>query len=94
MCLTQCLLYAVVIHITKPLNYRCHMGTQWIIPSVSLHTMYVAILVAFTCAIRHIEFRFDELRDLWQGILVSASSIGTLLIIFKRNFHLFNISHL
>ncbi|KAK8526356.1 hypothetical protein V6N12_020828 [Hibiscus sabdariffa] len=27
-------------------------------------------------AIRHIEFRFDELKDLWQGILVSASLIG------------------
>lgn len=89
-CLIQCLLYAVVIHITKPLNYRCHMGAQWIIPSVSLHTTYVAILVAFTCAIRHIEFRFDELRDLWQGILVSASAIGKLL---KSGFHLFYICH-
>ncbi|KAH9708473.1 Regulator of G-protein signaling 1 [Citrus sinensis] len=34
-------------------------------------------LIAAT-SIRHIEFRFDELRDLWQGIIVSASSIGTL----------------
>ncbi|KAG6713793.1 hypothetical protein I3842_05G171600 [Carya illinoinensis] len=29
----------------------------------------------FTGAVRHIDFRFDELRDLWRGILVSASSI-------------------
>ncbi|KAI5352157.1 PREDICTED: regulator of G-signaling [Prunus dulcis] len=67
---------AALMHIKKPLNYRCHMGTQWIIPVVSLHAIYVAILVGFTGAVRHIEFRFDELRDLWQGILVSASSIG------------------
>lgn len=67
----------IVMHVKKPLNDRCHMGTQWIIPVVSLHAIYVAILVGFTGAIRHIEFRFDELRDLWQGILVSASSIGT-----------------
>ncbi|KAK6252410.1 hypothetical protein QUC31_014130 [Theobroma cacao] len=66
----------VVIHVKKPLNYRCHMQTYWIIPVVCLHTLYVAVLVMFTGAIRHIEFRFDELRDLWQGILVSASLIG------------------
>ncbi|KAM5568050.1 regulator of G-protein signaling 1 [Rosa sericea] len=76
---------AAFIHITKPLNYRCHMGAQWIIPSMSLHTTYVAILVAFTCAIRHIEFRFDELRDLWQGILVSASSIGVWVVAYVLN---------
>ncbi|BFG16251.1 hypothetical protein CerSpe_025250 [Prunus speciosa] len=67
---------AALMHIKKPLNDRCHMGTQWIIPVVSLHAIYVAILVGFTGAIQHIEFRFDELRDLWQGILISASSIG------------------
>ncbi|KAM1303723.1 hypothetical protein ACFX13_021661 [Malus domestica] len=68
--------WAALIHIKRPLNHRCHVGTQWIIPDMSLHALYVAILVGFTGAIRHIEFRFDELRDLWQGILVSASSIG------------------
>ncbi|KAL6294361.1 hypothetical protein ACE6H2_002503 [Prunus campanulata] len=67
---------AALMHIKKPLNDRCHMGTQWIIPVVSLHAIYVAILVGFTGAIQHIEFRFDELRDLWQGILISATSIG------------------
>ncbi|KAK8657377.1 hypothetical protein V6N13_035618 [Hibiscus sabdariffa] len=67
---------AAFIHGKKPLNYRCHLGTHWIIPVVSLHTLYVAVLMGFTGAIRHIEFRFDELRDLWQGILVSASLIG------------------
>ncbi|KAH7515611.1 hypothetical protein FEM48_Zijuj10G0044900 [Ziziphus jujuba var. spinosa] len=71
----SCYVWAV-IHIRKPLNNRCHMGTWWIIPVVCLHTLYVATLVGFTAAIRHIEFRFDELRDLWRGILVSASTIG------------------
>ncbi|XWS34665.1 hypothetical protein CRYUN_Cryun21dG0057100 [Craigia yunnanensis] len=67
---------AAFIHVKKPLNYRCHMGNYWIIPVVCLHALYVAVLFRFTGAIRHIEFRFDELRDLRQGILVSASLIG------------------
>ena len=74
---------SVVIHVKKPLNYRCHMGTYWIILVVCLHALHVAVLVGFTGAIRHIEFRFDELRDLWQGILISASVIGT----FLSRFH-------
>ena len=68
--------FHVVIHMKKPLNYRCHMGTQWTIPVVCLHALYVATLVGFTGAIHHIEFRFHELKDLWRGILVSTSSIG------------------
>lgn len=56
------------------------MGTHWVIPTVSLHTLYVAALVGFTGAIGHIEFRFDELKDLWWGILFSASSIGILFL--------------
>ncbi|KAF5450170.1 hypothetical protein F2P56_030542 [Juglans regia] len=67
---------AAFIHMKQPLNPRCHMGAHWIIPVVSLHTSYVSALVGFTGAVRHIDFRFDELRDLWRGILVSASSIG------------------
>lgn len=67
----------VVIHMARPLNDRCHMRTQWIIPVVCFHTLYVAALVGFTGAIRHIEFRFHELKDLWHGILMSTSSIGT-----------------
>lgn len=67
---------AAFIHMKQPLNNRCHMGTYWVIPTVSLHTLYVTALVGFTRAIRHIEFRFDELKDLWWGILFSASSIG------------------
>lgn len=67
---------AAVLHKKKPLNERCHLGTRWIIPVVLLHTTYVAALVGFTVAIRHIEFRFHELKDLWRGILVSTSSVG------------------
>lgn len=68
----------VVVHVKRPLNSRCHMGAYFILPVLCLHASYVAALVGFTGAIRHVEFRFDELKDLWQGILVSASSIGTL----------------
>lgn len=71
------------MHIRRPLNYRCHMGFHWIIPIVSLHTLYVIALVGFTGAIRHIEFRFDEVRDLWHGILVSASSIGRIFLLVQ-----------
>ncbi|KAF3431134.1 hypothetical protein FNV43_RR25864 [Rhamnella rubrinervis] len=67
---------AAFVHIRKPVNYRCHMGPQWVIPIVFFHSLYVATLVGYTGAIRHIEFRFDEVKDLWQGILVSVCSIG------------------
>ncbi|MBA0711551.1 hypothetical protein Golax_010719 [Gossypium laxum] len=67
---------AAIIHVKKPLNCRCHLQTYWVIAVMCLHALYVAVLVGFTGAIRHIEFRFDELKDLWQGILVSASLIG------------------
>ncbi|XP_065873796.1 regulator of G-protein signaling 1 isoform X2 [Euphorbia lathyris] len=76
---------AALIHSKKPLNPRCHMGTYWIIPVVSLHTIYIASLVGFAGAIRHIEFRFDELKDLWQGILVSALSIGVWVVAYILN---------
>ncbi|KAH9772846.1 Regulator of G-protein signaling 1 [Citrus sinensis] len=72
------LIAATFIQVMRPLNDRCHMRVHWIIPFLLLHVVYVASLVGFMAAIRHIEFRFDELRDLWQGIIVSASSIGTL----------------
>ncbi|KZV14971.1 regulator of G-protein signaling 1-like [Dorcoceras hygrometricum] len=67
---------ATLIQIKKPLNNRCHVGTQWIITILSLHAIYVAVLVVFTAAVRHIEFRFHELKDLWRGILAAACSIG------------------
>ncbi|MBA0563243.1 hypothetical protein Golob_008234, partial [Gossypium lobatum] len=76
---------AAVIHEKKPLNYRCHFGTYWTIPVVCLHSLYVAVLMGFTRAIRHIEFRFDELRDLWQGILGSASLIGVWVFAYILN---------
>ncbi|XP_024023940.1 regulator of G-protein signaling 1 [Morus notabilis] len=73
------------MHIRKPLNHRCHMEFPWIVPVTSLHTLYVIALVGFTGAVRHIEFRFDELRDLWHGILVSASSIGVWVAAYVLN---------
>lgn len=76
---------AAFIHTKKPLNDRCHMGTQWIIPVLCLHALYVAALVGFTGAIRHVEFRFQELKELWQGILVSTSTIGVWVVSFILN---------
>ncbi|CAH2041073.1 unnamed protein product [Thlaspi arvense] len=74
-----------VVHTRKPLNYRCHMQTQWTIPVVCFHALYVAALVGYTGAIRHVEFRFHELNDLWRGIIVSTSSIGIWVIAYLFN---------
>ncbi|EYU22555.1 hypothetical protein ABFS82_05G022400 [Erythranthe guttata] len=76
---------AAFLHTKKPLNNRCHMRTQWIIPVICLHALYVAAMVGFTAAIRHIEFRFHELKDLWRGILVSTCSIGIWVIAYILN---------
>ncbi|KAK9191745.1 hypothetical protein WN943_020360 [Citrus x changshan-huyou] len=56
-----------------------------LMPWLIAATLYVASLVGFMAAIRHIEFRFDELRDLWQGIIVSASSIGLWVFAYLLN---------
>lgn len=76
---------AAFIHTRKPLNYRCHMRTKWTIPFVCLHVLYIASLVAFTRAIRHIEFRFHELKDLWRGIIVSTSALGIWIVAYALN---------
>ncbi|KAJ6689122.1 hypothetical protein OIU85_005521 [Salix viminalis] len=76
---------AAFVHVEQPLNDRCHMGIHWIIPAVCLHSIYVAALVVFTGTIWHIEFRFNELKDLWQGILVSSLSIGIWLAAYISN---------
>ncbi|KAH7858818.1 hypothetical protein Vadar_028384 [Vaccinium darrowii] len=76
---------AALIHMARPLNYRCHMRIQWTIPVVCFHALYVAVLVGFTGAIRHIEFRFHELKDLWRGILMSTSSIGIWVVAYILN---------
>ena len=68
--------FFAVIHVQKPLNYRCQMTARWVIPVVSLHSLYVVILVGFTRSIRHVDFRFQELKDLWRGVLVSTFSVG------------------
>ncbi|PHU03188.1 Regulator of G-protein signaling 1 [Capsicum chinense] len=76
---------AAIIHIRKPLNYWCHMGTRWIIPVMGLHALYVVALIAFTGAMHHVEFRFHELKDLWRGILLSAASIGIWVAAYVMN---------
>lgn len=83
------LTFSVVIHMKKPLNYRCHLRSHWVIPVTCLHTLYVAALVGFTGAIRHIEFRFDEVRDLWRGIVISACSIGMLFSRFYKALYVY-----
>lgn len=67
---------AAFIHLKKPLNYRCQMSAWWITPIVCAHSLYVAMLMGFTKAIQHVEFRFHELKDLWRGVVVSTLSVG------------------
>ncbi|XP_051149532.1 regulator of G-protein signaling 1 [Andrographis paniculata] len=76
---------ATIIHMKKPLNRHCHMGTQWIIPVMCLHALYVAALVVFTGAVRHVDFRFHELKVLWRGILVSTCCIVLWLAAYLLN---------
>ncbi|XP_058093840.1 regulator of G-protein signaling 1 isoform X2 [Magnolia sinica] len=64
------------IHIRKPINSRCHMRSQWVIPIICLHALYIVALVGITRAIRHIEFRFREFKDLLLGIIMSSTCIG------------------
>lgn len=73
----------------KPLNNHCHMGTPWIVSVLCLHALYTAALIGFTGAIRHIEFKFHELKDLWRGILVSSCCIGMYLydLLYQLLFH-------
>ncbi|KAJ8773588.1 hypothetical protein K2173_005834 [Erythroxylum novogranatense] len=76
---------AAFVHVKKPLNYRCHMGAHWIMPTVFLHAVYISLLFGFTWTIRHIEFRFNEVKDLWKGILVSATCIGVWIVSYVLN---------
>ena len=70
------------MNIIRPLNNRCHMGRQWVIPVVCLHMLYVLALIGITCAVRNIEFRFDEFRKLLLGIITSGVSVGSILNLF------------
>ncbi|KAF8100900.1 hypothetical protein N665_0214s0059 [Sinapis alba] len=76
---------AAIVQAKRPLDSQCHMGLEWTIPVAGLHALYVLALLAFTRAIRHVEFRFDELRDLWKGILVSATSVAIWVTSFVLN---------
>ncbi|KAF6157564.1 hypothetical protein GIB67_004502 [Kingdonia uniflora] len=76
---------AASVHIKNPLNPRCHMPSQWLIPVVSLHIFYVAVMVAITRGVRHIEFRFREFRDLLKGIIVSTTVIGVWVLSYILN---------
>ncbi|KAL3644464.1 G-protein signaling regulator protein [Castilleja foliolosa] len=76
---------ATFIHVEKPLDNRCHMGSLWIIPIMCLHALYVVAMVGFTGAIRHIEFRFQELKDLWRGILFSTFCVGLWVVCYILN---------
>ncbi|KAJ4974773.1 hypothetical protein NE237_007947 [Protea cynaroides] len=67
---------AAIFDIGQPLNSRCHVRIVWIIPIVCMDVLYVSILVGITWALRHIEFRFHEFKNLLQGIIVTTVAIG------------------
>ncbi|KAJ4877926.1 Regulator of G-protein signaling 1 [Raphanus sativus] len=76
---------SAIIQAKRPLDSQCHMGLEWTLPVTGLHALYVLALLALTRAIRHVEFRFDELKDLWKGILVSATSVALWVTSFVLN---------
>ncbi|XP_062197595.1 regulator of G-protein signaling 1 isoform X3 [Phragmites australis] len=76
---------AAVFHWNKPLNHRCHMQTQWVIPVMCIHGLYIACLVGITLSIRHIEFRFSEFKDLLQAIIVSTIAVGFWIVAYVMN---------
>ncbi|PWA65362.1 G-protein coupled receptor [Artemisia annua] len=61
------------------------MGTQWAVPYICFPLLYIAALVVITGAIHHIEFKFDELKDLWRAILVTVFSIGVWAVAYVLN---------
>ncbi|XP_024989777.1 regulator of G-protein signaling 1 [Cynara cardunculus var. scolymus] len=77
--------WAALLHMEQPLNNRCHMGTRWAVPYVCFPVFYIAALIGITGAIHHIEFRFDELKDLWRAILVTVFSIGVWVVAYVLN---------
>ncbi|KAM0062423.1 putative RGS domain-containing protein [Helianthus debilis subsp. tardiflorus] len=77
--------WATLLHVKQPLNNRCHMGTQWVGPYMCFPVVYIAALVCITGAIHHIEFKFDELKDLWRAILVTMFSVGVWVVAYVLN---------
>lgn len=79
------LAWAALLQIKEPLNNRCHMPTQWAVPYICFPLFYIAALVVITGAIHHIEFKFDELKDLWRAILVTVFSICAWAVAYVLN---------
>lgn len=52
------------------------MSSQWVVPIVCIHGFYIAVLIGVTMAVRHIEFKFHEFKDLLRGIIVSSIAVG------------------
>ncbi|XP_052622630.1 regulator of G-protein signaling 1 isoform X2 [Lactuca sativa] len=77
--------WAALLQIKQPLSNHCHMGIQWAIPHICLPVLYISALVAITAAIHHIEFKFDELKDLWRAILVTVFSISVWVVAYVLN---------
>ncbi|KAL2903492.1 Regulator of G-protein signaling 1 [Bienertia sinuspersici] len=76
---------AAFIQLKKPLNHRCQMSAQWVAPLMVLHSIYVVIFVGLTRSIQHVNFRFDELTDLWRGVLVSTLSVVLWVVAYILN---------
>lgn len=76
---------AALIHLKQPLNYRCQMSARWVTPLMVLHSLYVVIFVELTRSIQHVNFRFDELKDLWRGVVVSTFCVAFWVVAYILN---------
>ncbi|XP_071714440.1 regulator of G-protein signaling 1 [Rutidosis leptorrhynchoides] len=77
--------WATLMHIKQPLNNRCHTGSRWAVPYMCFPVLYIAALVGITGAIHHIEFKFNELKDLWRAILATVLSVAVWVVSYVLN---------
>ncbi|CAO2829396.1 unnamed protein product [Amaranthus hypochondriacus] len=76
---------AAVINLKKPLNQICQMSALWVTSLAVLHSLYVVIFFGLTRSIHHVDFRFNELKDLWRGVLVSTFSVVFWVVAYVLN---------
>ncbi|GLJ16370.1 hypothetical protein SUGI_0277500 [Cryptomeria japonica] len=76
---------AALVQAKRPFNIYCHLGNQWVISWALLHHFYLFVLVGITWKIRHIEFQFDEFKELVKGVTVTLIFLGVWIAIYVAN---------
>lgn len=69
----------------RPFNIYCHLGIEWVISLALLHFFYLFVLVGITWKIRHIEFKFDEFKELVKGVAITLIFLGVWIAFYIAN---------